>query len=783
MSKVAGRFEMPVGDFAPDGTILKGDEVTPWGKVRGVMIPLWLCCEMPNSFILGVFGARGAGKSTLINTVIGAQILPCDALETSTATAVEITRTARENYCVNVEFLDKSKLQEIMSLAHERLKECLGDLSSLDEDENIKKCIDIIEAHDGKQPNFDELTTHLDDLSRIPEPNRYIPKKFKEPLSKGSVGHSSKDASGIKTLLDKYASASYEFWPIVFRIRVDGPFKGMIEPGMTIVDIPGYGDNHTTFSYRMDKAIRSCNQRLLVLKSEMTGTPQTKAVLRTYCEATERFSVLVAKASQMKKLRLQVDSREEFDKKISEAKKEIVDSLQKLGVIDDLKSLRIFFSELDPQANEEFFPPILEEAISSIMRPTQIEVAKRHLILKTNLARAQGYIRALANGTSENHGFTSTQIQNVAEAILSKHFKEVKTRAQNHFNLPSKCAFPKEVYKGFQFKSLNALFNKSLKIPLARQFIDDLESVVCCRRNQDFHLTVFKFKELWEQLRKDLKAVCGETTFFDNIDTILTTEEELTSTITMEFGAKEVKEALRTAFFEWSQRNHEKGTGSRDRLLTKLFEWVDANAKTLVPVAKDAFLKHLQERMHQMRQNILASLHGTVARVEKCDHGGMPYQTSDCPCRQMAALGGIFSEFDRTIQIRDSHSVTAPEYSWRNAHTLDPRLAESTLNLNNSIPRDLKKFPGKICIISHPQRPGLFRLELDAKPGPKRAIRQVIEVTTTKCAVEEIVKQVLRNMKDSREKQFYAIPFEILEKLVKIVAESVDAELSDCLMK
>jgi GTPase SAR1 family protein len=193
---------------------------------------------------VGVVGERGSGKSTLINSIIGAEILPVAYDDTCTASLAEVSGWGRQDCCrLIIAFADYRKFFKNIATKRDGHEDEMWD----------DILIQVTALNGGEQPKITN-SCNLDD---------WIPSDVLELLDKRFIIRQfswANDKLELVEFISSFLSKNGQFWPIVSRIEIIGPFQFLIDNKITLVDIPGRESINPLIRSRHDEALGSyCN--------------------------------------------------------------------------------------------------------------------------------------------------------------------------------------------------------------------------------------------------------------------------------------------------------------------------------------------------------------------------------------------------------------------------------------------------------------------------------------------------------------------------------------------
>jgi len=776
MVEVAQIFNKHAGAFDDEEKIVP-NHVTLWQRVWAIMRPLRRSCDLQHSCFLGVVGARGTGKSTFINTILGADILPTEGGEAATASVIEVSSSNRENFVVYVDFLPPALFANIFKEAHAILLAC-GD-EDLQSDPEIEKAKNILKAHEGEQydDSIEFLRRKLEELSHVVEPHTFILENYREHLRDRSRKKESAQVEGITPFLKEYASMTGAFWPIVDRVRVIGPFHrrqdGLLKVGMTVVDIPGDEDGHVNLTERNRNAIISCNQRVLLLSDKKVGTIATRNTLTSYYNGFENFSIIVPQIENIHDFKKSF-SQEEFADAITRKTHYFRETLKRVWKNRDGDAIQIYLSELRPAFNEGFYRAMFEETVTKILEPREEEISRRAERLRTLLDITRSSIQDLANDNFGQGGVGSTELLNSVKQVFLQHRQELNKSLKTWMDTKATTQFPIERYDRSSPASLIALFRETGLSKLRVAFENDLENAVCSTRDGRFHESMFNLDALWGQIRQAVPVVNG-----DKLD--YPVESDLD--ITMEVGRTQIRAALFDHFRSWAANNQEKGKGARDKLAGKLKGFMSKKDE-LKAVAESAFLKHRNTYLDLLERESLDSVVAFNSKLVKCDHGGKSARTSSCACSHRRTLLALFPKSDPTSASGatrvPSTSILNPSISWRTIHQINPDLTQITGELGDYYHshHSQRASPGMIVVVPH-ETPDFFRIELRSQDENTQKFLHFEKVKYSGGAVFSLLQEMLSKTRVHGHPKFYHISLDNLKTIVSTVASSVDDDLHE----
>jgi GTPase SAR1 family protein len=163
-------------------------------------------------------GPTKAGKSTLLNHLLGHRILPSHPDEACTSSIISISYG--DSFDISIEFVEQTNIELIMK--------DLWELYFDDESDFNEKQLKQIYGKNFDPKTFQEQTN--------------IPKDLNDIISKREIQMNNCPEEDISKLLKEYAGSGKAYWRFVSRIKVKGPFEILKGNHCEFVDLPGLND-------------------------------------------------------------------------------------------------------------------------------------------------------------------------------------------------------------------------------------------------------------------------------------------------------------------------------------------------------------------------------------------------------------------------------------------------------------------------------------------------------------------------------------------------------------
>lgn len=188
---------------------------------------------------VALLGPTGAGKSTLINALLDARLLPVNVAKICTATVTEVAYAASPDYEATIEFVTEDEWRkEFEALVGEVAdSEAPPDDAAPGESKGLNELSKsarekIIAVYRPESPT----DVRLSDLS-VMKPPSSVTRAF----AVGSETMRFDDPKRLAENVADFLSSDGRLWPIVRKVKIRGPFAPL-ESGATLVDLPGLND-------------------------------------------------------------------------------------------------------------------------------------------------------------------------------------------------------------------------------------------------------------------------------------------------------------------------------------------------------------------------------------------------------------------------------------------------------------------------------------------------------------------------------------------------------------
>lgn len=192
----------------------------------------------PSPVSVALLGGTGAGKSTLVNSLLGASVLPTSAISVCTSSITRVRYKSGSEYSAAIEIVPLETWRKQVDHAAEDVKSAKqGDdedptyvnTNVISDDESTR--IRAIYGDEAFELFIqDGNTEHL-----------VLPDEIREAFEQKVIYLSFDNTEDLKRGISRYLTSKESFWPVVRSVTIEGPFEAF-DHGGELVDLPGLND-------------------------------------------------------------------------------------------------------------------------------------------------------------------------------------------------------------------------------------------------------------------------------------------------------------------------------------------------------------------------------------------------------------------------------------------------------------------------------------------------------------------------------------------------------------
>jgi len=192
----------------------------------------------PDPVSVALLGGTGAGKSTLVNSLIGAVVLPTNPISVCTSAITRVRYKAGTNYTAAIEIVPRDTWRKQVELAAEDVKSAKqGD----DSDHSYINTSVISDVESARiraiygDAAFEEFAKDGDTKVLVE------PAEIKDAFEQQVIEFRYNNTEDLRQGISRYLTSKESFWPIVRSVTIEGPFEAF-DHGGELVDLPGLND-------------------------------------------------------------------------------------------------------------------------------------------------------------------------------------------------------------------------------------------------------------------------------------------------------------------------------------------------------------------------------------------------------------------------------------------------------------------------------------------------------------------------------------------------------------
>ncbi|TDH02908.1 hypothetical protein EPR50_G00157490 [Perca flavescens] len=208
--------------------------------------------------LIGVFGKTGAGKSSLINAVIGVKnLLPSGSVSACTSVMIKVeANKENQKYVADIEFITKEDWKDELWSLLNFLRDNADQENSQEEEEDFHDTEEKLSALYGEEWKNKSPENLMD--------NKYF-KEIPEFLDSKKKRLTCESAKELSAKFVKYTRSDSEdgerkrwYWPLVKCVTIKVPNNDLLRH-ITLVDLPGNGDRNRSRDKMWKQVVGSCS--------------------------------------------------------------------------------------------------------------------------------------------------------------------------------------------------------------------------------------------------------------------------------------------------------------------------------------------------------------------------------------------------------------------------------------------------------------------------------------------------------------------------------------------
>ncbi|XP_047428428.1 nuclear GTPase SLIP-GC-like isoform X2 [Mugil cephalus] len=221
--------------------------------------------------LVGVFGRSGAGKSSLINAIIGEKdLLPTGSISACTTVMIKVEANMHNSkYEADIEFITKEDWDDelwpgrhLLPFNTEQKKK--DDDDDDDDEDFVEKLTQLFGEEWKHGKTYEELKDHKQIRDLLQTKKIMLSCESAEELSKKLVNYTRRKQGNVE-------DGKRWYWPLVKCVTVKVPKEGFLQH-VTLVDLPGSGDYNKSRDKMWKEIVGKCSTVWIVTEINRAAT-------------------------------------------------------------------------------------------------------------------------------------------------------------------------------------------------------------------------------------------------------------------------------------------------------------------------------------------------------------------------------------------------------------------------------------------------------------------------------------------------------------------------------
>ncbi|XP_060946449.1 nuclear GTPase SLIP-GC-like [Limanda limanda] len=385
--------------------------------------------ETRKRMLVGVFGKTGAGKSSLINAIVGEKnLLPSGSVCACTSVMFKVeANNDNKKYEAEIEFIKKEEWKEELWFYKNLLD---------DDDNDAREKLTALYRKDWESKSVEELMD-----------KKYF-RGIPEFLTRNKKTLKCESAKELHDKIVKYVSASNEeddgvrqYWPLVECVTVRLPNKELLQH-VTLVDLAGNGDRNKSRDNMWKKMVGKCSTVWIV--AEITRAASEKEAW----EILQNANSLMGNGGECQRIHFICTKSDDVGVQSGADVRDLVLKRNQVAKRQVNKEFQKEYPQSSEQFSFEVFTVSGQEFANSVhLQPDDTEIPKLRNVLRSlnnNHSEALNYVSGARGILSLIQG---TRCRGVADSKMQA-CRDLKEKMQHELEVLQKAI--DEIYRTFE---------------------------------------------------------------------------------------------------------------------------------------------------------------------------------------------------------------------------------------------------------------------------------------------------------------------------------------------